>query len=134
MLEDHTESSPSPKCGRVGNKRCVANGHYADCEIHPGSFHSIYTECVKCANQKQLEEQEQRAAMEKTKEDEDENKSQRKKKTKTPKVKPDCEKSMKQLRKEKKERRRTGASDSLSPWWVYSGYFLVFSSIHTRSL
>ncbi|KAH8761120.1 hypothetical protein F5883DRAFT_524408 [Diaporthe sp. PMI_573] len=104
-----------PKCGRVGNKRCLANGHYKDCEIHPGSFHSVYTECVKCANLKQLEEQEARAAIEKMKEEEDENKSQRKKKAKTPKAKPDCEKSMKQLRKEKKERRRTGGSDIVSP-------------------
>lgn len=114
----HAESfTPSPKCGRVGNKRCIANGHYADCEIHPGSFHSIYTECVKCSNQRQHEEQEERAALEKAKADEEEAaKNEKKKKAKAPKAKPDCEKSMKQLRKEKKERRRTGGSDESSSW------------------
>lgn len=52
----------SRKCGRVGNNRCIANGHYADCEILPPSCHSIYTECVKCSNQRQIEEQEQSTA------------------------------------------------------------------------
>ncbi|KAG8159724.1 hypothetical protein KVR01_010361 [Diaporthe batatas] len=108
-----------PKCGRVGNKRCIANGHYADCEVHPGSFHSIYTECVKCANQRQIDEQEQRAALERANQEEENadknDKKKNKAKTKTQKAKPDSEKSMKQLRKEKKEKRRMDASDDPSP-------------------
>ncbi|KKY33249.1 hypothetical protein UCDDA912_g06764 [Diaporthe ampelina] len=106
-----------PKCGRVGNKHCVAAGHYADCEIHPGSFHSIYTECVKCARARQREEQEERAAAQKAEEEEEEDKdNSQKKKAKAPKPKPDFLKSMKQLRKEKKEKRRSEGSEKYSPW------------------
>lgn len=116
-LKCYTKPVSSPKCGRVGNKHCVAAGHYVDCDIHPGSFHSVYADCVKCAHAKQREEQEERAAALKAKEeDEDDVKNQKKKKGKTPKAKPDSQKSMKQLRKEKKEKRRSEGSQDSSPW------------------
>jgi hypothetical protein len=110
----------SPKCGKVGNKRCVTNNHYADCEIHPGSYHSIYTECVKCANQRQLEDQEAQAAADRAKKEEEAAaeaaKNPKKKQAKAARAKPDCEKSMKQLRREKKEKRRASGGEDSSPW------------------
>lgn len=107
---------PSPQCGRVGNKHCIAAGHYVDCDIHPGSFHSALTDCVKCSHAKQRQEKEERAAAQKMKEEEDDESKNQKKKAKAPKPKPDSQKSMKQLRKEEKEKRRSEGSQDSSPW------------------
>lgn len=97
----------SPVCSRIGDKRCVTAEHYLQCNIHPQSFHSKQSDCVKCVAAVRREEK--RASRERSRENEQPMPGKREKKPKKPKVKPEHEKTIKQLRREKREVRKSSA-------------------------
>ncbi|ROW04724.1 hypothetical protein VMCG_04879 [Cytospora schulzeri] len=83
-----------PICNRVGDRRCIQRGHYIECHIHPGSFHSTVTDCVKCTAAEKRER-----ATSKDAEDETNREMHNKKAKKAKPTKPPHEKTIKQLRK-----------------------------------
>ncbi|KUI70340.1 hypothetical protein VM1G_06460 [Cytospora mali] len=92
-------------CRRVGDKRCIALGHYLECPNHPGTFYSQTSECVKCV---QFKKREQRLARMAT-ENENTKPASCHKKDKA-KEKAPHKKTMKQLRKEQRDKRKSNGS------------------------
>lgn len=99
----------SPVCSKKGNKRCVKLGHLIECETHEGKYHSRIHECVSCAEACVREEKAAKKDYSSCNA-EDKNKQQQKSK-KSGRVKGSHEKTMKQLRKEKREQKRKSSSD-----------------------
>lgn len=97
----------SPVCSKKGNKRCVKLGHLIECGIHKGKYHSRIHECVSCAEACAREE---KVAKKDHSSCSAEDKQQQKSK-KSGRVKGSHEKTMKQLRKEKREQKRKSSSD-----------------------
>ncbi|KAF3764173.1 hypothetical protein M406DRAFT_330522 [Cryphonectria parasitica EP155] len=88
-----------------------------ECPVHPENYYAKYTTCVKCTAAKKREEREAKSIRE---EQERERENERNKeneewpkkgtkKIKKPKVRPDHEKSIKQLRREQKALKKSGA-------------------------
>lgn len=106
----------SPVCGRIGDKRCIAVEHYVECPTHAGSFHSTKAGCVKCAGALRRQEREalrDRESRDKENQRPDADAHAKKKKKKQPKkgrVKLAHEKTIKQVRRERKAARKSQAS------------------------
>ncbi|KUI70802.1 hypothetical protein VM1G_11654 [Cytospora mali] len=97
-----------PVCGKKGNKRCLKLKHITECHIHKGRFHSKFNDCVSCA--------EARAREERAIKDAEDEKSthgegkQQEKMGKKGKVKRPHEKSIKELRREKRQERTSSTA------------------------
>lgn len=115
QITDHPLRSPI--CGRIGDKRCLNLLHYLDCPVHPGSFHSKHSDCIKCVEAERREARQK--ARERNKENDDPIASAKaakkaNKKANKAKARPLHEKSIKQIRKEQRKLRQSASSSAAS--------------------
>lgn len=95
-------------CSKKGNRRCLKLGHLIECEVHRGRYHSRIHGCVSCAEARARDQKVAKKDHNSSNVEHEDKKQQ--KNAKRAKVKSAHEKTMKQLRKEMRQKKRTSSS------------------------